>query len=99
MIVGLLELYELVVALSIAIATGYILYLGEFVVIHRAFLFRLGIGAGISGLLQAGLLIVRPSVVLFAHFLFVFFLLAGLVSLIRTHPIHEEPWFNTLFEP
>jgi hypothetical protein len=96
-IVGLLELYESVVSLSIAISIGYILYSGDFVVIHRAFLFRFGIGAGLSGLLQAGLLLLRPSAVELAHVPPVFFLLAGLVSIIRGYPVHEESWFDALF--
>lgn len=97
MIVGLLEFYEIAATLSIAIYIGYILYSGDFIVIHRAFLFRFGMGAGLSGLLQAALLFVRPSAALFAHVLFVLFVLAGVVSLIRGHPTHEESWFNTLF--
>lgn len=97
MIVGLLQLYDLAVTLSVAIGIGYILYSGDFVVIHREFLFRFGIGAGLSGVLQVGFFLVQPSAVLFAHIPFVLFVLAGVLSLIRGSAICEEPWFKALF--
>ena len=98
MIGGLLQLYEIGVSLSAAIGIGHILYSGDFVVIHRAFLFRLGIGAGLSGLLQAGFLLVRPSAVLFAHILLALFILAGVVSLVRESHARKESWFKVLFQ-
>ena len=73
--------------------------LGRFVVIHRAFLFRFGIGAGLSGLLQAGLLLLRSSAMEFAHVPLVCFLLAGLVSIIRGSPFMRNHGLMRSFEP
>lgn len=97
MIVGPAEVYEVFVSFGVAIGIGYLLYSGDFVTIHRTFLFRIAVGAGLSGLLRVGFLLVRPSVVSLAQIPLIIFILIGFLSLVRGHPTHKEKWFKTLF--
>lgn len=103
MIIELLELYEGVVGVGVIVGIAFLLYSGGFVVIHRRFLGLVAIGTGITTISRLIFSFYWPAgihwstVILFAHLVFILFIVAGLYSLITEYPAQDEGRFSMLF--
>ena len=103
MIMDLLELYEGVLGVGVILGIAFLLYSGDFVVIHRRFFELVAIGTGITTVSQLIFLVYWPTdihwstAILFAHFVFMLFIVAGLYSLVTEYPTQDEGRLSALF--
>lgn len=97
MIVDAMVLYEGVIDVGVVSGILFLLYSGDFVVVHRRFLAILGVGAGATALGQFVFLLYWPAGVSISHLVFILFVVIGLASLLRGYPTHSKSWFGTLF--
>lgn len=103
MLVLLLEIYEGVLGVGVIAGIAFLLYSGNFVVIHRQFLGLIAIGTGITVVSQLVLSFYWPegihwsAAILFAHFMFILFIVAGLYSLFTEYPTQDKGRLGLLF--
>lgn len=97
MIVDVFSLYVALSGIGAVAGILFLLYSGDFVVIHRRFLEIIALGSGITGISQMVFLIYWPTGVQVAHLVFILFVTAGLYSLVTGYPTQNEQWFKTLF--
>ncbi|UHQ99235.1 hypothetical protein HYG81_25680 (plasmid) [Natrinema zhouii] len=97
MIIGLIELYEVVIGVGVVMGITFLLYSGDFVVIHRQFLRLIALGSGITVISKITFLVYWPAGIQITHLLFMLFLTAGLYSLVVGYPTEKEQWFRALF--
>lgn len=97
MIVEMLALYEAIVEFGVVAGILFLLYSGNFVVIHRRFLGIIALGSGLTGVSQILFLIYWPVGIQLAHLIFILFLTRGLYSLITGYPTEKEGWFKAVF--
>ncbi|WP_254546971.1 hypothetical protein [Halomarina pelagica] len=97
MIVEAFALYEAMLGIVATAGTLYLLYSGDFVVVHRRFLEIVAAGTGVAVLGQLAFLLYWPPGVQFAHLVLLLSLTLALYSLVTGYPTREKPWFATLF--
>ena len=103
MILEFLELYKGVLGVGVIAGIAFLLYSGNFVVIHRQFLGLVAIGTGIATVSQLFFLVYWPTgihwsaAILFAHLAFILFIVAGLYSLMTGYPMQDEGRLSAFF--
>lgn len=95
MIVEMLAVYEGLVGVGVVVGILFLLYSGDFVVIHRRFLEILALGSGITAISQVVFLVYWPTGIQFAHLVFILFLTIGLYSFITGYSTHDEGPFGS----
>jgi hypothetical protein len=102
MSLALLDVFEGIVGVGVIVGIAFLLYSGDFVVIHRRFLGLIAIGSGITTATRLVFMYYSPAgihwsvAILFAHLLFILFIVAGLYSLISMYPSRENRRGSTL---
>ena len=100
---ALLEVYEGVLGVGVIMGIAFLLYSGDFVVIHRRFLGLVAIGTGITTVSRLIFVFYWPPsihwsvAILFAHLVFILFIVAGLYSLVTGYPTQDEGRLGALF--
>ncbi|MFC4987353.1 hypothetical protein [Saliphagus infecundisoli] len=97
MIIGLIELYEVVIGMGVVAGVAFLLYSGDFVVVHRRFMGLIALGTGITVVSKVIFLMYWPAGIQLTHLVFMLFLTASLYSLIVGYPTEKEQWFRVLF--
>jgi hypothetical protein len=103
MILELLELYEGILGVGVIAGIAFLLYSGDFVVIHRRFLWLVAIGTGITTISRLVFLsywstgIHWSTAILFAHLVFILFIVAGFYSLVTEYPVQDAGRLGVLF--
>lgn len=97
MIIRLVELYEIVVGIGAVAGITFLLYSGDFVVVHRRFLELIALGTGITVASKMIFLVYWPAGIQITHLVFMLFLTTGLYSLVMGYPTEKEQWFRALF--
>lgn len=97
MIVETMALYEGVVGVGVVVGILFLLYSGDFVVIHRRFLGIIALGSGITAISQVVFLVYWPTGIQFAHLLFILIVTIGLYSFITGYSTHDDGPFRPQF--
>jgi hypothetical protein len=96
MILGLIELYKGILGVGVIAGIAFLLYSNDFVVIHRRFLGLVAIGTGTTIVSRLLFIVYWPkgshwsTAILFAHLVFILFIVAGLYSLVTDYPVQNE---------